>query len=176
MYSEKTFKNYIFWIQVKRIVLIILLSCIGAAIGVLVSELYESITKTGAFNVLIIVVSTILMFLLSLLVTTGTGKEVQDGYWKIAILRKLTTIQKLIEKNNTLLGDNGEIAELLPNKDEINKLMGSSLEKNKKSENDDIEYEDDVEMQNEDETEAVSTKTKKKKTKKTDKKEIEEKV
>ena len=90
MYSEKTFKNYIFWIQVKRIVIILLLTCIGAAIGVLVSELCESITKSNAFNVLIIAGTTIFMFLFSLLLTTSTGKEVQDGYWKIAVLRKLT--------------------------------------------------------------------------------------
>lgn len=32
MYSEKTFKNYIFWIQVKRVFLIILLSCLGAGL------------------------------------------------------------------------------------------------------------------------------------------------
>ena len=47
MYSEKTFKNYIFWIQVKRVVLILLISAIGAAIGLLASELCESILKSN---------------------------------------------------------------------------------------------------------------------------------
>ena len=143
MYSEKTFKNYIFWIQVKRVVLILLLSCIGAAIGVLVSELCESITKSSTFNVLIIAGSTIVMFLFSLLLTTGTGKEVQDGYWKIAVLRKLTTIQKLIETNNSLVGNRSDIL----NKTEINKLLDSSVQKVTEelpvAELNDIEYEED---------------------------------
>ena len=143
MYSEKTFKNYIFWIQVKRVVLILLLSCIGAALGVLISELCESITKSNAFNVLIIVGSTIIMFLFSLLLTTGTGKEVQDGYWKIAVLRKLTTIQKLIETNNTLVSNKNGVL----NKQDINKLLDSSVHKITDelvtSELNDVEYEED---------------------------------
>lgn len=149
MYSEKTFKNYIFWIQVKRVVLIILLSCIGAAIGVLVSELLESLTKSNQYNVIIIIVSTIIMFFLSLLLTTGTGKEVQDGYWKIAVLRKLTTIQKLIETNNALMGNNGDISSIM-NKNEINKLMvlGDKTNKEIQSEHsNDLEYEEDSDLE-----------------------------
>lgn len=151
MYSEKTFKNYIFWIQVKRVVLIILLSCIGSAIGVLVSELYESITKSNTFNVLIIVVSTILMFLLSLLCTAGTGKEVQDGYWKIAVLRKLTAIQKSIETKNALLGNNEKSASILSNIEELDKAI-STISDNENEEqqlvkNDELEYQEDVDRQ-----------------------------
>lgn len=149
MYSEKTFKNYIFWIQVKRIVIILLLTCIGAAIGVLVSELCESITKSNAFNVLIIAGTTVFMFLFSLLLTTSTGKEVQDGYWKIAVLRKLTTIQKLIEANNSLLG-NGSNAF---NKEILNKEIDLSVQKISEglvsTTISDLEYEEDeVESEN----------------------------
>lgn len=103
MYSEKTYKNYIFWVQVKRLVVIIILSCLGAAIGVLIGKILESTVKLTSFNNVIIVVSTIIFFLLSLLLTAGTGKQVQDGYWKIAVLRKLTVIQKNLELNNELL-------------------------------------------------------------------------
>lgn len=144
MYSEKTFKNYIFWIQVKRIVIILLLTCIGAAIGVLVSELCESITKSNAFNVLIIAGTTVFMFLFSLLLTTSTGKEVQDGYWKIAVLRKLTTIQKLIESNNSLLsnGNNSFNKEIDLSVQKITEGVVSGTTS-------DLEYEeDDVESEN----------------------------
>ncbi len=167
MYSEKTFKNYIFWIQVKRVVIILLLSCVGAALGVLISELCESITKSNAFNVLIIAGSTVVMFLFSLLLTTGTGKEVQDGYWKIAVLRKLTTIQKLIEANNSLLGNNERG---LPSKEEINKLIDFSVQKVQEEQvmADDVEYEEDAEIQ-EIKIEKVNN-TKKKKESKNDKK------
>lgn len=103
MYSEKTFKNYIFWIQVKRVVLIILLSCIGAGIGVGIGAILKGTINVSTYNTLIIIVSTILFFLLSLVITSGTGKEVQDGYWKIAVLRKLTAIQKTLETNNELI-------------------------------------------------------------------------
>ena len=103
MYSEKSFKNYIFWVQVKRIVVIIILSCLGAALGILIGKILESTVQVTSFNNIIIAVSTIVFFLLALLLTVGTGKQVQDGYWKIAVLRKLTVIQKALEQNNELL-------------------------------------------------------------------------
>ena len=103
MYSEKAYKNYIFWVQVKRIVVIILLSCIGAAIGVLIGKVLESTVQVSEYNNAITAGCTIFFFLLALLLTVGTGKEVQDGYWKVAVLRKLTVIQKNLELNNELL-------------------------------------------------------------------------
>lgn len=103
MYSEKKFKNYIFWLQVKKVFIIIVLSCLGAALGVLIGKILESAAQITSFSNLIIIVSTIIFFLISLLLTTGTAKQVQDGYWKIAVLRKLTVIQKGLELNNELL-------------------------------------------------------------------------
>ncbi len=103
MYSEKSFKNYIFWVQVKRVFIIILLSCLGAALGILIGKILESVAKVTSFSNAIIAVSTIIFFLISLLLTVGTGEKVQDGYWKIAVLRKLTVIQKNLELNNQLL-------------------------------------------------------------------------
>ena len=108
MYSEKTFKNYIFWVQVKRVFIMIVLTIIGATLGILIGKILESTVKVTAFNNMIIVVSTIIFFLISLLLTIGTGKQVQDGYWKIAVLRKLTAIQKSLELNNELLKNNGK--------------------------------------------------------------------
>ena len=93
MYDENTFKNYIFWIKVKRIFLMAVFSIIGAFIGVAISQLVVNILLFDPiFRVMIITISTLLFFAISLLITTNTGKEVQDGYWKIAVLRKLTVI------------------------------------------------------------------------------------
>jgi hypothetical protein len=103
MYSEKTFKNYIFWIQVKRVVIIILFCCIGSALGVLIGSIFNNATKINFYSSLTIVISTLMFFVLSLLLTSGIGKEVQDAYWKIALLRKLTAMQKEIKINNEIL-------------------------------------------------------------------------
>ncbi|MCI8309727.1 MAG: hypothetical protein HFJ45_06030 [Clostridia bacterium] len=108
MYSEKTFKNYIFWIQVKRVFMILIFSSVGAGLGVLIGGILKNTLKILDYNNLIIIVSTIVFFLISLLLTSGTGKEVQDGYWKIAVLRKLTVIQKDIEINNELLANSNK--------------------------------------------------------------------
>jgi hypothetical protein len=103
MYSEKTFKNYIFWLQVRRLFLIIIFSCIGAALGAGISALLQNILNISQYRYIIVTVSTVIFFIISLLLTATTGKEVQDGYWKIAMLRKLTVIQKNLELNNELL-------------------------------------------------------------------------
>ncbi len=98
MYDENTFKNYIFWIKVKRIFLMAVFSIIGAFIGVAISQLVVNILLFDPiFRVMIITISTLLFFAISLLITTNTGKEVQDGYWKIAVLRKLTVISKKLD-------------------------------------------------------------------------------
>ena len=95
MYDENTFKNYIFWLKVKRVFFMIVFSVLGAFVGVAISELIVNILKFETYlRPTIITISTLLFFAISLLVTAGTGKEVQDGYWKIAVLRKLTVISK----------------------------------------------------------------------------------
>lgn len=111
MYSEETFKNYIFWLQVKRVVLIILFSIIGAGLGIGIGMLLKGTLQVSSYNNAIIIALTISFFLLSLLITAGTGKEVQDGYWKIAVLRKLTAIQKTMEETNELI-EKGETHKL----------------------------------------------------------------
>ena len=99
MYDETSFKNYIFWLQVKRVFLMIVFSLVGAFIGILLSQfLIDVLTVLAAgFKVVIIAISTLLFFGISLLLTAGTGKEVQDGYWKMAVLRKLTVISKKLD-------------------------------------------------------------------------------
>ena len=161
MYSEKTYKNYIFWVQVKRVIVIILLSCLGAAIGVLIGKILESTVKVTSFNNAIIAVSTIIFFLLAILLTVGTGKQVQDGYWRIAVLRKLTVIQKNLELNNELL--KGSDKYLKENMISINSKV--SIVDDELKEDD---YTDD--LKDEETSLKVQTKIPKKKTPKTIKK------
>ena len=99
MYDENTFQNYIFWLKVKRVFLMIVLSIVGALIGVLLSQFFIDVLliATPAFRAVIIAASTLLFFGISLLMTINVSKDVQEGYWKIAVLRKLTVISKKLD-------------------------------------------------------------------------------
>ena len=79
MYSENSFKNYIFWLQVKRVFLIIVFSIIGAGIGIVISQFITDVLQLldVSLKPYLIAGSTIIFFLISLLLTTGTGKEIQ---------------------------------------------------------------------------------------------------
>lgn len=172
MYSEKSYKNYIFWLQVKRIVMIIIFSCLGAAIGVLIGKILESTIQQTAYNNTITAISTIIFFLLALLLTVGTGKQVQDGYWRIAVLRKLTVIQKNLELNNDLLKSTDKSI-----KNNMSSFSSSSTEESKIKEEEVTEDDEEadttalykfgetalVPQKKEDKTEKIKKKFKKKK-------------
>lgn len=99
MYDENTFQNYIFWLKVKRVFLMILFSIIGAIVGIVLSQFLVDVLKvlSAIFKVIIIIVSTLLFFGISLLLTANVGRDVQEGYWKMAVLRKLTVISKKLD-------------------------------------------------------------------------------
>ena len=98
MYDEKTFSNYLFWLKVKRIVLIILFSVAGAIAGIIISDFVVNILMSASkYRILIITVSTMIFFAMALLCTTGTAEKVQEGYWRMAMLRKLTIISKKLD-------------------------------------------------------------------------------
>ena len=112
MYSEEAFKNYIFWLKVKRVFFILVFSVVGCLLGLLLAHVVIEILKfNSALKIVFVGAGTLVFFALSLLITANTGKEVQDGYWKIAVLRKLTVISKkldritVIEPNQTVQGD-----------------------------------------------------------------------
>ena len=114
MYDETSFKNYIFWLQVRRVFLIILFSIIGCALGVVLSQFLVDVLLFETSKVLIIIISTIIFFAMSLLITVGTSKEIQEGYWKMAVLRKLTVIGKkldYLENLNCSFQTNSKITE-----------------------------------------------------------------
>ena len=99
MYDENTFQNYIFWLKVKRVFLMIVLSIVGALIGVLLSQFLIDVLLIAvpALRVIMIAASTLLFFGISLLMTINVSKDVQEGYWKMAVLRKLTVISKKLD-------------------------------------------------------------------------------
>ena len=139
MYDENSFKNYLFWLQVKRVFLMIVFSIVGAFLGIVLSQfLIDVLLVLGSgFKVIIIAVSTLLFFGISLLLTAGTGKEVQDGYWKMAVLRKLTVISKKLDYLENL-------DEATPNQKEIVKKFVKDVKEEINSEPN-IEQEDIIE-------------------------------
>ena len=127
MYDENTFKNYIFLLKVKRVFFMVVFSIIGAALGVALSELIVNILRFDAYlKPIIITISTLLFFAISLLVTAGTAKEVQDGYWKIAVLRKLTVISKKLD--NVQISTNSKPISTEKLSSTIHKVITDSLE------------------------------------------------
>ena len=122
MYDENSFKNYIFWLQVRRVFLMILFSIIGCALGVVLSQFLTDVLLMNVSKVLVIAISTILFFAISVLLTVGTGKEIQDGYWKMAVLRKLTVISKKLDNldqkpsSNAVKSTTPSIKEIAENK------------------------------------------------------------
>lgn len=115
MYDENSFKNYIFWLQVKRVFLMIVFSVVGAFIGILLSQFLIDVLLIldASYKVVFITVSTLLFFGISLLLTAGTGKEVQEGYWKMAVLRKLTVISKKLDYLENLEDSSKEKKEIV---------------------------------------------------------------
>lgn len=97
MYNEKSFENYIFWTKVRRVFLILLFSIIGCLIGIFVSDIINTVTINDSYRPIIVSISTLSFLALSLLLTIGTAREVQDGYWKMAVLRKLTVMSKKLD-------------------------------------------------------------------------------
>ena len=98
MYSENSYKNYIFWLKVKQIFIMILLSVIGCVIGRLIGQYLVEVLLFDIKNLYIsVTVSTLIFFSIAALATSGTAKEVQEAYWRIAVLRKLTVISKKLD-------------------------------------------------------------------------------
>lgn len=117
MYDEDSYRNEIFWIKAKRTFLIILFAIIGCSLGVLISQYFVDILLFKLSKSLIIIFSTLIFISMSLLLTANTGRDIQDGYWKIAVLRKLTLISKKLDTLENLDRLNG-IEELSLNNNE----------------------------------------------------------
>lgn len=98
MYDEDSFNKHIAWMKFKRVFLLLFFSVLGCIIGIAVSfYLIELVMLPSFVRIPIIAGSTLLLFFLSLISTAKITTEIQDGYWKIAVLRKLTLISKKLD-------------------------------------------------------------------------------
>lgn len=98
MYDENSMKSHIFWIKFRRVFLLLILTIIGTALGVVISDYIVNILLFPSTLRIIIVVSSAVLFLsIALLLTANTGKEIEDGYWKIAVYKKLAIISKKLD-------------------------------------------------------------------------------
>lgn len=111
MYNENSFISYINGLKIKKVMLMIFFSIAGAILGVFLSDLIINVLLFSSIPlVAIITLSTLLFFGISLLLTSNINKNIQDSYWKIAVLRKLTVISKKLDNLEDL--DNSEKIEL----------------------------------------------------------------
>lgn len=98
MYSENSYKNFIFWLKFKQIFLMIVFSIVGCVVGRFIGQYLVEVLLLPATSLYIsVTVGTLLMFSIAAGMTSGTARDVQDAYWKIAVLRKLTVISKKLD-------------------------------------------------------------------------------
>lgn len=125
MYNEKSFKNHIFWMKVKRVFLILVFAMAGALAGVMISDVVINVLFLNIlYRTPIIVIGTLLMIALALLLTAGTGAAVQDAYWKMALMRKVIVISKKLD--NVSVVANEDLDEMI---DTLNEIETSQEEK-----------------------------------------------
>jgi len=105
MYDENSMKSHMFWIKFRRIFLLLVLTFIGTAIGVVISDYVVNILMFHQnFRIIIVSASALIFLSIAMLLTANTGKEIEDGYWKIAVYKKLAIISKKLdnlESNNS---------------------------------------------------------------------------
>lgn len=131
MYNEKSFKNHIFWMKVKRVFLILVFAAAGALAGVMISDVVITVLFLNIlYRTPIIIISTLLMISLALLLTAGTGKDIQDAYWKIALLRKIIVISKKLDNVSVVAND--ELDEMIDTLNEFENVPETPKEKKKK--------------------------------------------
>ena len=98
MYDENSMRSHIFWIKFRRVFLLLLFTLIGTALGVVISDYIVNILMFHQnFRILIVSISAVIFLSISMLLTANTGKEIEDGYWKIAVYKKLAVISKKLD-------------------------------------------------------------------------------
>lgn len=103
MYDEDSFNRHIFWMKFRRVFLLIFFSIIGCIIGIVLSSyLIELLFLPQNIRIPIIAGATLFFFFITLFSTSKISKDIQDGYWKIAVLRKLTLISKKLDALDNL--------------------------------------------------------------------------
>lgn len=129
MYDEGTFKRHIIWLKIRRIIIVALFAIVGCLVGFLISEMVvDTLDFDASLRNIIFIVTTISGFLFGVLCTEGSAIAIQDGYWKMAVLRKLTLISIKLDKSSTP----SLPEEVVKSKEEKNEKSKESLEENEK--------------------------------------------
>ena len=112
MYSEKYFKNHILWIRIKRLLFMLIFSIIGCIIGVISSSYIVDILQFDwNLKPLTIAGSTIIFFIISVLVTSNSSRYVQDCLWKIETLHTLNNLSNKLDIIKSLEHNSEELSE-----------------------------------------------------------------
>lgn len=128
MYDEGTFKRHIIWLKIRRIIIVALFAIFGCLVGFLISEMIvDTLNFDASLRNIIFIVTTISAFFLGILCTEGSAIAIQDSYWKMAVLRKLTLISIKLDKSS---------APTPP--EEIGKSKEEKIEKSKESLKEDV--------------------------------------
>lgn len=168
MYNEKTFLNYIFWTKVKRVFIILAFSIAGCFLGIFISDMVQTLTLSDESRVKIISISTIIFFLISLLITLNTSREIQNAYWKVAVLRKLTVMSKKLDNLDSSVNLE-DLKEELTNIDLIENNIEKKPEETKIKDENNVENKSKIqqEVENEETLEEIINSEELKKSKRT---------
>ena len=133
MYTEKSYKHLLFWLKVKRIFLIFFITLLGAILGGVFSSYFVDILLfSNLSKEKIIIIFSVISFILSNIFTMNINKSIQDGYWRIAALRKLTLISKKLDNLNNL----EDLNTYMTNINNIANSLSANIPNNVSNEND----------------------------------------
>ena len=98
MYNEKDFKDHIKHLKARRILYMLIFSIIGSALGVIIIDyIVDILLFNQIWRVIIISISTLFFFWVSTVMTSNTEKDVQDGYWKLEVMKNLNSISEKLD-------------------------------------------------------------------------------
>ncbi len=103
MYSEKHFRNHILCIKIKRVFFMLIFTIIGCLIGVVSSSyIVDILLFDWNLKPIIIAGSTIIFFIISLLITSNSSRYIQDCLWKIETMHTLNDLSDKLDSIKSL--------------------------------------------------------------------------
>ena len=98
MYDEKKLKFWSIMELIRKWFIVLVFSLIGLAIGFFISEfVVDVLNELAVYRIAFIGGLTFLGFFIGLLLTSSAERNVQDAYWKIAVMKNLNEISKTLE-------------------------------------------------------------------------------
>ena len=123
MYDEDSFKATLFWLRIRKILIVVFFTLVFFLIGFVASEyLVDIIELSSIIRVVSIAGSTILGFVIGAILTADVEYKIQRGYYNIAVLRKLSVISKKLDKI-----DDEELEKLDINSSKLRETVQNSI-------------------------------------------------